>query len=201
MDEGLEPTVDEATNIGVPAVAPMNEVVSSAPTPKVQSYEPPAGYPEQVPPQPAPAVPQPMRRAPVNYEPAEAGWWLATDGLWYPPESLAPAPAPSQQPVISNPGAGSQNVVVNVVAPTMNTAGIVTGPPKSKVAAGLLAIFLGVFGVHRFYMGYSGVGVAMLLLTILSVGFLAPFVALWALIEGVVILCGGMRDRWGRQLV
>ena len=33
---------------------------------------------------------------------------------------------------------------------------------KSKVAAGLLAIFLGAFGVHNFYLGYTGKAVAQL---------------------------------------
>ena len=27
--------------------------------------------------------------------------------------------------------------------------------PKSKVVAGLLAIFLGGFGIHKFYLGYT----------------------------------------------
>jgi len=172
----------------------------------VSDVSPPApAFEQPLTPQPAPAVPQPMRRPPVNYQPAEPNWWLASDGLWYPPETLpssdSPPPAPS--PAISNPAAGSQNVVVNVSTPAQQPmfGAIVTGPPKSKIAAGLLAIFLGVFGVHRFYLGYSGIGVTMLLLTLLSLGFLSPFIALWGLIEGVIILSGGMRDRWGRQLV
>lgn len=34
--------------------------------------------------------------------------------------------------------------------------------PKSKIAAGLLGIFLGCFGVHNFYLGYTGKAVAQL---------------------------------------
>ncbi len=34
--------------------------------------------------------------------------------------------------------------------------------PKSKIAAGLLGVFLGVFGVHRFYLGYTTIGVTNL---------------------------------------
>ena len=177
-----------------------NEVV-----PLGESQPPTPVYAQPLAPQPAPAIPQPMRRPPVNYQPAEAGWWLATDGLWYPPETLPPSQSPelAPSPVISNPAAGSQNVVVHVAAPPQQPVqgAIVTGPPKSKIAAGLLGIFLGGFGAHRFSLGYSGVGVAMLLLTILSLGILAPVVVIWGLIEGIVILCGGMRDRWGRQLV
>jgi len=155
-------------------------------------------------PAPAPMTPQPMKRPPVGYQPAEEGWWYATDGLWYPPESLpqtSPQPAPTPQ--INNPAAGSQNVVVQVVQPQyQQQATFVTGPQKSKVAAGLLGIFLGVFGVHRFYLGFSGVGIVMLLLTVLSFGLLSPFVALWGFIEGVVLLTGGMnRDSHGRPLI
>lgn len=39
---------------------------------------------------------------------------------------------------------------------------------KSKIAAGLFGIFLGAFGVHNFYLGYTGKAVAQLLITVLS---------------------------------
>jgi hypothetical protein len=39
---------------------------------------------------------------------------------------------------------------------------IYLAPPKSRMAAGLLGIFLGMFGAHRFYLGHTGVGFAML---------------------------------------
>ena len=35
--------------------------------------------------------------------------------------------------------------------------------PKSKVAAGLLAIFLGGLGIHKFYLGRPGMGILYLL--------------------------------------
>ena len=40
--------------------------------------------------------------------------------------------------------------------------------PKSKVAAGVLGILLGALGVHNFYMGHTGKGIAQLLITLLS---------------------------------
>lgn len=43
---------------------------------------------------------------------------------------------------------------------------------KSKMAAGLFGIFLGAFGVHNFYLGFTGKAVAQLLITVLSCGFL-----------------------------
>lgn len=63
---------------------------------------------------------------------------------------------------------------------------------KSKIAAGLLGIFLGTFGVHNFYLGYNGKGVAQLLITILSCGMLSPVSAIWGLIEGIMILVGNI---------
>ena len=63
---------------------------------------------------------------------------------------------------------------------------------KSKVAAGLLAIFLGCFGVHNFYLGYTGKAVAQLLITILSCFVLSVVSAVWGLIEGILILTGSI---------
>ncbi|MBQ7523240.1 MAG: TM2 domain-containing protein [Oscillospiraceae bacterium] len=56
---------------------------------------------------------------------------------------------------------------------------------KSKLAAGLLGIFLGGLGVHRFYLGYTKIGILQILA---SLCFGAG--AVWGLIEGILILCG-----------
>ena len=63
---------------------------------------------------------------------------------------------------------------------------------KSKMAAGLLGIFLGAFGVHNFYLGYTGRAVAQLLISVLSCGTLAVVSEVWGLIEGIMILCGNI---------
>ena len=63
---------------------------------------------------------------------------------------------------------------------------------KSKMAAGLLGIFLGAFGVHNFYLGYTGKAVAQLLITLLSCGFLAVASEIWGLVEGIMILTGSI---------
>ena len=68
-------------------------------------------------------------------------------------------------------------------------AGAYVADQKSKVAAGLLGIFLGCFGAHNFYLGYTGKAVAQLLITLLSFGILAPVSVLWGFVEGIVILC------------
>ena len=63
---------------------------------------------------------------------------------------------------------------------------------KSKMAAGLLGIFLGSFGVHNFYLGYTGKAIAQLLITVLTCGFGACISSVWGLIEGILILTGSI---------
>jgi len=80
--------------------------------------------------------------------------------------------------------------------------------PKSRVVAGLLGIFLGGLGIHRFYLGYTGMGLLMLLLTVFGgtaslacvPGAGCGIVALWGFIEGIICLAGGMRDANGLEL-
>jgi TM2 domain-containing membrane protein YozV len=69
---------------------------------------------------------------------------------------------------------------------------MVNDPRKSKMAAGLLGIFLGAFGVHNFYLGYTGKAIAQLLITVLSCGILAIVSSIWGLVEGIMILTGSI---------
>ncbi len=72
---------------------------------------------------------------------------------------------------------------------------------KSKMAAGLLGIFLGSFGVHNFYLGYTGKAVAQLLITVLTCGIGAAISSIWGLIEGILILTGSIdKDANGNYL-
>ena len=69
---------------------------------------------------------------------------------------------------------------------------------KSKLVAGLLGIFLGCFGVHNFYLGYTSKAVTQLVLTLVGfvlccivVGvFLVLGISIWGLVEGIMILTG-----------
>ena len=67
----------------------------------------------------------------------------------------------------------------------------VSGPGmsnKSKVTAAILAFFLGGFGIHNFYLGKTGRGVAQLLITIFVL-FIGPLISsVWAIVEGAQIL-------------
>ena len=65
---------------------------------------------------------------------------------------------------------------------------------KSKMAAGLLGIFLGSLGVHNFYLGYTTKAVIQLVVTlvgsIITFGLAALAMEIWGLIEGIFILTG-----------
>lgn len=54
---------------------------------------------------------------------------------------------------------------------------------RSRIVAALLAFFLGVFGIHRFYTGRTGSAIAMLVLTITVIGTLVT--GPWALIDTI----------------
>lgn len=56
-------------------------------------------------------------------------------------------------------------------------------PVKNKMAAGLLAIFLGGFGVHKFYLGKIGMGILYVLF------FWTGIPAIIGFIEGIIYLC------------
>ncbi|MSW45861.1 MAG: NINE protein [Actinobacteria bacterium] len=56
--------------------------------------------------------------------------------------------------------------------------------PKSRTTAGILGILLGGFGVHRFYLGYTSIGLLQILVTLLTCGV----GSVWGLVEGILIL-------------
>ena len=74
-----------------------------------------------------------------------------------------------------------------------------TGLPyseKTKLAAGLLGIFLGFFGAGRFYTGHTSLGVAQLLVSIVTFGF----GSIWGLIDGIIMLTSDSKDAQGFPL-
>lgn len=96
----------------------------------------------------------------------------------------------------------SENTIeVDVTRVDSNTTTSSNPQAKSKIAAGLLGIFLGYLGIHNFYLGYTGKAIAQLLISLLSCGTLAFASAIWGLIEGILILTGSMdKDADGNPL-
>lgn len=68
---------------------------------------------------------------------------------------------------------------------------------KSKIAATLLAFFLGSFGIHDFYLGYTKNGIIKIILTCCTgIGG-----SIWALIDLIRLLTGSLHtDAKGNEL-
>jgi TM2 domain-containing membrane protein YozV len=64
--------------------------------------------------------------------------------------------------------------------------------PKSKVSAALLCAFLGGLGVHRFYLGYTTIGIVQ----IITCGGCG----IWTIVDFIMILTGNLKDSEGRDL-
>ncbi len=63
---------------------------------------------------------------------------------------------------------------------------------KKRLVAFLLCFFLGGLGVHRFYVGKVGSGIAQI---VTFGGF-----GIWWLIDFIMILCGNFKDKDGSPL-
>ena len=66
-------------------------------------------------------------------------------------------------------------------------------PPQSKTTMAIVCFFLGGLGIHRFMMGYTGIGILMLL-TLGVFGILT-------LIDFIRILTDSLKMKDGRDLV
>jgi TM2 domain-containing membrane protein YozV len=65
------------------------------------------------------------------------------------------------------------------------------GEGKSQIIAAVLAFVVGVLGIHRFYLGYTGIGIAQLL-TLGGCG-------IWALIDLIRIIIGDLKPKDGND--
>lgn len=63
-----------------------------------------------------------------------------------------------------------------------------TEASNRKLAAGLMAVFLGFFGIHKFVLGYTTAGVIMLVVTLATCGAGGFVMGVIGLIEGVIYL-------------
>ncbi|WP_277207610.1 TM2 domain-containing protein [Isoptericola croceus] len=95
---------------------------------------------------------------------------------------------PGQQQPYAQPYQQGQSYPQPYAQPYQQPYGYADPNAKSRIAAGLLGILLGTLGIHRFYLGYTGLGLTMLLISVLSLGFLTWAVAIWGLVEGILYL-------------
>ena len=104
-----------------------------------------------------------------------------------PPASRYRAALPPPAPVAAVPG-----VAMYPNGKPMLDAEGRPASPKSRLAAALLAWFLGFLGIHRFYVGKVGTGILM----IVTLGGLG----IWVLIDFIIILLGSFKDKEERYL-
>jgi hypothetical protein len=157
---------------GAQTYVELAELFRDLPQPHPPFLAPPSVPFAAVPPPPPGFPPQPTQ----PYYPPPTG----------PQPQFVPPPPPGMVPP---PGMG----YANPAAPYGFDP--ITGVPlsdKSKIAAGVLQLFLGNLGIGRFYTGHTGMAVAQLL-TCGGCG-------IWSLIDGIIILVNGGTDAQGRKL-
>jgi len=70
---------------------------------------------------------------------------------------------------------------------------------KNRLVALLLALLVGVFGVHRFYVGKTATGLLMVLLDLTLVGF--AITGIWSMVDAILIALGEFTDADGDKVV
>ena len=82
------------------------------------------------------------------------------------------------------------------------TAGSVGKSEKSKLVAGLLALFLGYLGIHNLYLGYTKKGITQLLIYLLLCWTIVAPLAIWVwtLVECIQIFTDKIPDAEGNPL-
>ena len=70
---------------------------------------------------------------------------------------------------------------------------------KSRLVALLMALLVGPFGVHRFYVGKTATGIAMVVLDLTLIGFAVT--GIWSMIDALFIALGEFTDDNGDKLL
>ena len=65
---------------------------------------------------------------------------------------------------------------------------------NKRIIAGILGIVLGALGIHKFLLGYQKEGIIMLVVSLISFGYLAGLMALIGLVEGIIYLTKSDED-------
>lgn len=100
-----------------------------------------------------------------------------------------PQPAQNQPPQYQQPVINVINTNTNI---NKNTNSGYNYVRKNKWVAFFLCLFLGYFGVHRFYVGKAGSGILWL--------FTCGMFGIGWFFDLIAILCGGFKDKNGQPL-
>jgi len=185
---------------------PVSQPDPYAPTEQLHADQQTPGYaPPPAPPQPDPYAPGgPQYNPAPGYQPQQA-----------PPQQNQYAPPPPPPNTIPCPICGTPNDPRNTQCAQCGNMFAPRPQPqpqpqpmygyeqKSKMAAGLLGIFLGGLGIHNFYLGFTNRGLLQLLVYLggwllcwLFIPILAIFaMSIWGLVEGILILTGNENYR------
>jgi TM2 domain-containing membrane protein YozV len=157
--------------------------------------------------------PNPSGEPPWGWQPQGYG---APQNPQLPPPGYPPAPGYPPQPGYPQqfPGypayPGFPGHAVDPQAPFGRDPA--TGVPlsdKSAVTAGLLQLFLGLFGIGRFYIDSTQIAVAQLCMGLFGIVFsMFCFVAfpvllaagIWALVDAIMMFTGSVKYNHGRKL-
>lgn len=162
-------------------------------------------YPELTPPDDSAATQPPAAPgAPAFSAPPATGGSSASGGFNFGGETAAPASDAASggfnfgAPASTSGGGselsfGTPSASTGMIkAKAKGSSGSGQTSDKSRIVAALLCWFGGGFGIHRFYLGYTQIGI----LQILTCGGCG----IWAIIDLVMILTRGLPDNNGRPL-
>ena len=71
----------------------------------------------------------------------------------------------------------------------------------ARIVAGLCAIFLGAFGVHKFILGYTEIGLFMIGVLCITGTMAWPVLTLVGIVEGIIYLCKDDTDFYMTYIV
>ena len=126
-----------------------------------------------------PSIPNPPKHTHVTTPANGVGVGAGADAVVTPQPT---PPAPVVPPIPPSQGINDiQHQITNALESIRTSIGC-----NRRVFAGVLGILFGWLGAHRFYLGYTYLGIAQIIVTLVTCGW----GALWGTVEGILILAG-----------